>query len=224
MPDIFNLPVPQDKTVVVKCVNPFSVGTFASLESPATGESGGINLSSTQTKAFDVLADDGGVALSATSYCASRNRMLLTKTVAGANMSAAGAKDHAKIAGIAFSCGAHVNGTYGYLETVSGTSLDGGIFAGVRGEVDLPTGATIGAGVYLSAFCASSSDLSGTHTGKAVAFEVTDPVDGDWDAAFRFASGGGISTQAGGTLTITKKIAIYDDAGNLIYIPAGTIA
>jgi hypothetical protein len=33
-----------------------------------------------------------------------------------------------------------------------------------------------------------------------------------------------ITTQAGGTLTITKKIAITDDAGNTIYIPAGTIA
>jgi hypothetical protein len=41
---------------------------------------------------------------------------------------------------------------------------------------------------------------------------------------FEFASGSGISTQAGGTLTITKKIAIKDDAGNTIYIPCGTIA
>jgi len=43
--------------------------------------------------------------------------------------------------------------------------------------------------------------------------------------AFNFTSvSGAVATQAGGTLTITKKIKIIDDAGATIYIAAGTIA
>jgi hypothetical protein len=50
------------------------------------------------------------------------------------------------------------------------------------------------------------------------------PASGTQTHAMEFATSSGIATQAGGTLTITKKIAIKDDAGNTIYIPAGTIA
>ncbi len=39
-----------------------------------------------------------------------------------------------------------------------------------------------------------------------------------------FTSAACIATQAGGTLTITKKIAVKDDEGNTVYIPVGTIA
>lgn len=46
-------------------------------------------------------------------------------------------------------------------------------------------------------------------------------LEGAYAAAFRFASGSGITTQTG-DITITKKIPIIDDAGNTIYIPAGT--
>lgn len=64
----------------------------------------------------------------------------------------------------------------------------------------------------------------GGSSGKTASLVFETPSSGSNTHAIEFKTSSGISTQAGGTLTITKKIAIKDDGGNTIYIAAGTIA
>ena len=116
----------------------------------------------------------------------------------------------------------HVYGLWGYCECTATASL-AALTAGVLAMIDVPTSAVIASG-YVAALRTGSQTLAGTHTGKAVCCAFEQPLAGAFDAWAKFGTSSGISSNAGGTLTITKKIAIYDDAGNLIYIPAGTIA
>jgi hypothetical protein len=71
---------------------------------------------------------------------------------------------------------------------------------------------------------ADGVELSSSYSSVRVGIRMSAPAAGSATAAFRFETGSGITTQTSGSLTMTKKIAIIDDAGNTIYIQAGTIA
>jgi len=195
-----------------------TVGTFSS----ATAGHGK-KLSSSKTKSLDILCDDGGALLgSGTPVRAARNRMLVTYAQTGEAV-AYGNQSQIKITSDCSAATGFFAGIWGYAELVSGGKPSNKT-AGVNAMIDVPSGATIPASCYASGVLVSSYDLGGTHTGKAVGMHISTPRTGAFDAAFKFDTSSGITTQAGGTLTITKKIAIVDDAGNTIYIPAGTIA
>lgn len=180
-------------------------------------------VSSSRTKIVDICADDAGATLpNGTPVCANRSRMLVTATQTG-EASAYGARVQVKATGDVSATTGWIGGVWGYAEAVSGTTV-GNKFCGVNAMVDVPSGATIAANCYASGVHISSYTLGGTHTGKAVGIHFGTPRAGAFDAAMKFDASSGIATQSGGTLTITKKIAIVDDAGNVIYIPAGTIA
>jgi hypothetical protein len=193
----------------------FSVGAFSS-----STVGSGIAISSTRTKAFDVLGDDGGVALTAGSYQVIRGRMLVKTAITTGDISINAVLGHTKIA-VNTATGSYTSGVRGYVEV-------GGLFsttsaAGVRGMVDIPTGATIASGAVVSALQADSNDLTGTHTGKAVAVSVPNPVAGTWDAFASFGSATGClagnttrGADADSLLIIingtTFKIPVYADA------------
>jgi hypothetical protein len=117
----------------------------------------------------------------------------------------------------------HVAGVEGYVEA-SATGEFKGAFTGVRGVVDLPSGAVISSGKFVSGLMAYSVDLGGTHTGKAVAIDVPTPGAGTWDALLHIGASSG-TTAAGTTKTtptgVDNWIKVYVD-GTVNYIPCFT--
>jgi len=180
----------------------FCVGNFSS----STANAADMALSSNRTKALDVCADDGAAALTAGSYQATRSRVLLAKAIASGDISVQGILGQCKVvANVAAT--AFLAGVRGYVE-VAGASISSA--TGVRGMIDVPSGATIAAGCYASAFQASSNDLGGTHAGKAAVMHVNNPVAGTWDAflAIDAACGALADTGAGGGTSKYLKVLL----------------
>lgn len=187
-----------------------AVGEFSS----STANAANMALSSARTKAFDVCADDGSAALTAGSYQAVRSRVLLAKAISSGDISVQGLLGQLKIvANVASS--AYLSGVRGYLE-VNGASVSSA--AGVRGMIDVPSGATIATSCYASAFMACSNDLGGTHDGKAVALHVPNPVSGTWDAflALGDATGCIADTGAGGGTSKYLKVLLNGVAYSIL--------
>lgn len=138
----------------------------------------GKKLSSVKTKSLDVCCDDGGAALSATSYRAIRGRMLLTAAQSG-DVSIYGVQGHLKNKAADTSTG-NKGGLWGYYEAISGATVAANS-CGIYGMIDVPSGATIGG--TIGAVMACSNDLGGTHTGKVAAFHIPNPVAGTFDFA-----------------------------------------
>lgn len=167
----------------------FSVGTFASAASGS-----GIALG-TLTKALDVCSDDGAAALTAGSYQSARIRMLVTNAITTGDISINGGLGHTKVVANVASSG-WVSGMRGYVECSSASISSA---AGVRGMIDVPAGSTIADGAIAAAFQADSNDLGGTHTGKAAAIHIPNPVAGTWDYALVLGTTTGVHDATAGT-------------------------
>jgi hypothetical protein len=179
------------------------IGTFAS------ATTGGAIVSATNTSALAVYADDGGVALAgSTTIRAAHFRNLVTTATAAAS-SIFGSQSQLKaIAGMTGS--GYKAASWGYLET-SGTQTTGSGYAGVRATIDIPSGVTIGSGCIVSGLMVDSIDLGGTHTGKAVAINVPNPLAGTWDALFNVGSSSGCyGAQDVGTAATKQLIVMVD--------------
>lgn len=191
-----------------------SVGTFASAIAGS-----GIAIG-TLTKAFDVCADDGVAALTAGNYQATRSRFLIASAIASGDISVQGLLGQTKIVANVASSG-YVSGVRGYVEAAS-ASLSSA--AGVRGMIDVPSGSTIASGAIAAAFQADSNDLGGTHTGKASAIHVPNPVAGTWDYALVLGTATGCHTAGAGTYSTADgyiKIRVGADDMRIPYF-AGT--
>jgi hypothetical protein len=208
---------PQDRTIVLG-LNPTNVGEFSS-----TVAGSGVAVSATRTKALDVCADDNNTTLAAGSYRATRNRFLITKAIAGADVSIDGDFGHVKIAGVDLNSVGTVSGCDGYIECTATASIHStGAVIGVRGRIDLPSGAVNHGSYPLGAFGTFYDDLGGTHTTPVVLFNQGPLKAGTWDAFANFtATGGCIATTAGGSATqylvvmvdgTKKKIALLETA------------
>ena len=179
----------------------------------------------TSTRAARIYADDAGVALPAGAYAGAESRLLLTKSMS-ASVSAYGSYGHIKNIATQGTQD-NVAGVWAYNENSGsitvGSSSASLVYSGLCARVDVPSGATIKSGGYVSAI-GVTADLGGTHTGKAGVLQVTNPAAGTWDffAVFDSATGA-IATQAGGVVTITHKLPIIAPDGSTKYIPVGTI-
>jgi len=60
-------------------------------------------------------------------------------------------------------------------------------FSAFNASCDVPSGAVIGTGTWVSGI-SMGGNLGGTHTGKAVAFRVRSPSAGAWDGLFDIPS------------------------------------
>lgn len=190
------------------------IGEFASL---LAGE-GGMPLSSARTFVLRVCCDDNGKALTVgNSYNCTEDRMLLTVAHPG-DVSVFGHKGHIKVTADESGNTAHIAGEWSYIEMVSGAHVN--IAAGHKSMADCPSGGVING--VLAAYLATSNTLAGTHTGKAVAFHIPNPVAGTWDAAFGFGSASG-ACASGATalsgLTSAYHINVLGPDGNIHYIP-----
>jgi hypothetical protein len=192
--------------------NNLSIGTFVS-SAVSTDPMNKIN--SSKTKCVDICADDGGANLGTTDVRATRSRMLLTTAQSGA-ASIAGFMGQLKNTAADTTTG-NKCGVKGYYEASATATVATGS-AGVMGMLDVPSGGVIAAG-YASGVKASSVDLGGTHTGKAVGFAVDTPVAGTWDAALWLTTAGGSAQSGSGAAngTIIGKVKVYID-GVLGYI------
>jgi hypothetical protein len=133
-------------------------------------------------RAAAIYSDDAGTALTAGSYAGIESRFLLTKTIT-ANSSAFGMEAHLRNTCTQTSTG-NVAGLWAYNET-DGTSTVGAndrscCFSAIMASIEVPSGATIGSGQYVSAI-SMGGNLGGTHTGKAGVLQVTNPNAGVFD-------------------------------------------
>lgn len=212
----------EDTALVIGKLN---VGAFHS-----TAAGSGIPLSSSLTAAARVYADDGGAKLTGggAEYRGSISRVLLaTADTDASDHTVSGFVGQIKTA-IDYSIGGNMSGVCGYLETagsnktITGTAAN--VISGVWGRVDVPSGVTIAASTYVSAF-AASGNLGGTHTGSAVVLNVPNPAAGVWDHLLRLGSSA--ITLDGSTITgdLTptgfKGIPILVDT-TTYYIPIAT--
>jgi hypothetical protein len=200
---------PQDKSKVIG-LNPTNIGEFssASVGASASNTLLGIPISSTRSKALDVCADDGGVALTAGEFQGTRSRVLLTKAITAA-VTVSATRGQLKISGVSVA-GDNRAGVCGYLEVANaGTIAAGGVATGVWGRVDCPSGCTIGASAVLSAFAAQATDLGGTHTGIAAVLNVPAPGTGSWDSLINVSSTSGVySTSVGAAATKYLTVSV----------------
>ena len=194
----------------------FGIGEFSSLSAGL-----GQGISSSRTKAFDVCADDMGMVIApGNSVRAGRRRMLVTAVHVG-DVSIFGGQDHLKVSSDLSGLTGFVAGGWAYMEC-SATAKTAPLSAGHKSMVDLPSGAVIPSGGVLAGYMATSNDLGGTHTGKAVAYHVPNPVAGTWDAAFGFGSAPGgitVNTHSIDSHALSYIISVKDPAGNIGYIP-----
>ncbi len=194
----------------------FQIGAFVSA---ATGS--GQVLSSTKTKALDVCADDGGVALTS-SVRAGRSRLLITTATSG-DQSAFGHQGQVKATASLVGTG-NTAGLWGYFEANNAAIHIGGQVAGVYAMADLPTSADITTGGVLAALMCGSNTLAGTHNGVAAAIHIPNPVAGTWDffavlgsaTGASAAGGAGTCTVAGGWVKLPVRVG-----ATTYYIPAG---
>lgn len=179
-----------------------SVGAFSS-----TSAGSGVPLSASLTKALYLLADDGNAAIaSGSSVRTVEGRVLLGHAQTG-NVSVHGAVGHVKVEGALTHTG-HVGGAWGYAELDTTGSTTGPV-AGVYAMCDLPTGAVVGTGGVLSGLLVGSNTLEGTHTGRAVAVHVQNPVAGTFDAFAEIGSATGATAAAAAGATNDKHLVVY---------------
>ena len=192
------------------------VGEFSS-----TAAGKGLGVNSNRTALHRVYADDAATAMTAGTFRAALARFLVTTAVTiGATI--CGFVGQIKVGGVAAAVDWLV-GLWGYAETVSGATV-GSVIAGVRGTVDIPSGAAIASGKVACAFVADSIDLSGTHTGKAAAIHVPNPGAGTWDSLIKLGSATG-GTSAGSTKTTPTGVDLWlviDVNGTTYYAPMYT--
>lgn len=172
-------------------------------------------ISSSKTKSIDICTDDGGANFGTTDLRAVRARFLITTAQSGA-ASFCAFMGQLKNTGADTTTG-NKCGIKGYYEATSTATVATGS-AGVMGMLDVPSGGVIAAG-YAAGVKASSVDLGGTHTGKAVGFAVDTPVAGTWDAALWLTTAGGSAQSGSGAAngTIIGKVKVYID-GVLGYV------
>ena len=166
----------------------------------------GVAISATLTKAWDVSADDGGVALTAGAYRAARHRMLLTKACAAGDISVYGHESHLKVVADYSAATGILGGEWGYLELASGGKVNVG--GAVVGHVDVPTGAY--AISHVAAFLGKSNDLGGTHTGTVSGIYFPNPGAGTFDALLDLDAATGMTqaTAAGSGGSTYLKVII----------------
>ncbi|MDI6808252.1 MAG: hypothetical protein QME66_04625 [Candidatus Eisenbacteria bacterium] len=163
---------------VVKCEAKREAENLGVFSSVTAGY--GIALGATKTAVKRIYADDGGVALTALAHRAQVSRLLITTTIGAIDCSAYGLQGQLKLGAVAVQSTGILGGVWGYVETVNGATVSNA--GALVGHVDLPTGAIIRSGCYLAGLLIKSNDLSGTHTGKAVAIYCPNPGAGAFDA------------------------------------------
>jgi hypothetical protein len=180
-------------------------------------------LRSSNTKAMDVCADDGGVVIATgTSARTVRQRLLLSAAHTG-DLSLFAGQRHVKVTSDISGVTAHIAGGWDYLEC-SATATIGSVAASYH-MLDLPTSAVIAASKVASCIKTGSNTLGGTHTGVAAVFHAEAPITGAFDAFLAVGSNTGYSTQSGGTPTIVGKLLVTNSAGaTLGYITINSIA
>ena len=143
----------------------------------------GVALSSTRQFAQTVAGDDGGTALTAGWYGATLSHMLIDTTFTdGRNVSAFGACGELHL-GVNITPGGNQAGMYAYAEIETGITLTNPnniSFSALLAGIDVPSGAVIGTGGIVSGICVGGN-LGGTHTGKAVVLQITNPGAGAFD-------------------------------------------
>lgn len=192
----------------------------------ANTDGSGIALSAAYTSAVRVHADTGSAALAESNTRAAIFRYLVgTAPTAGANISTYGAQCQLKIVANSNVTG-NQGGVCGYLETSGSITLTGSINApkaGVISYVDVPSGVTIAASTFVSAFGVNACDLGGTHTGATSVLQIANPSAGGWDyfAAFSTSLGDMIAanTHSIDSHALSYILKVYDPAGNAGYIP-----
>ena len=174
--------------------NKFQIGDFVS----AAVGSGNI-LDATNTKIISFYADDNAAAITTgSSVRVGEARMLCLGANASADTSIGGWEGHIKITAAVGSIG-HKYGLWGYCELNNdAAAIASTTCCGVFAMLDVPASASIATGAIASAICIGSNDLSGTHTGKAAAIHVQNPVAGTWDTLFTIGSATGCSGAIGG--------------------------
>jgi hypothetical protein len=190
------------------------LGTYVS----ASTGSGNV-LSSSHTSGMNVFADDGAAALTAvTEYKTLRSRLLITHAQSGNNTSFEGFMGSLKYCAVADTCTpAFRAGAKGYCESISGSTL-GDKTAGLLGLIDLPVGATVAANCIVSAVCASSYNLGGTHTGNVVAYDVQTPFTaGAFDALLHAPVNAGVAGTTYGAIDANKcLIVLWESAAGVV--------
>jgi hypothetical protein len=197
---------PFDNSTVMASKNAMRIGDFSS-----TTAGSGIALNSSYTKALDVLTDDGGVALPATSLRAVRARVLLATAVAGVDVSVDGLFGQVKFAGVDVNSVGTISGVDGYIEMTSTASVHStGAVCAVRGRIDMPSGAVHHGSYPLAAFGTFYDDLGGTHSTPVVLLGQGPTKAGAWDGLFSIQSASGpYATTAGSSAS--KYVKCYVD-------------
>ena len=179
------------------------VGTFHSTDAGT-----GVVLG-TLTKALDVCCDDGGVALTAGSYRATRSRMLVTTAITTGDISIFGLQGQLKLnANVATT--AHIGGLWGYVEVVAGKTIATNTY-GVMAMLDMPATSVIGTGKTVGAIGIVSNDINCTHTGKAACIVVEAPLAGTWDYLLQLEATTGVTDATAHGTTASGRIAIRHD-------------
>ena len=155
------------------------------------GEVGhGVAISSTRQFAQTFAGDDGGTALTAGWYAATLSHMLIGTTFTDSrNVSAFGLCGELHL-GISITPGGNQAGVFAYAEVQTGKTLTNPYnvsFSGLLAGVDVPAGAIVGANGIASCV-AVGGNFGGTHTGKIVGFQVTNPGAGAYDYLFQIGA------------------------------------
>jgi hypothetical protein len=191
----------------------------------ANTDGSGVALSASQTAALRVHADTGSAALTASNTRAGIFRYLIGTAITTGNISTYGLQGQLKMVADVTVTGNQA-GLCGYLETSGSITLTGSVNcvkSGVAAYVDVPSGVTIGASSFVSAFGVNACDLGGTHTGKTAILHVSNPSAGGWDyfAVFSTSLGDMIAanTHSIDSHALSYILKVYDPAGNAGYIP-----
>lgn len=195
--------------------------TLAALAASADGS--GVAISSSRTQALVAFGDTGSAALTAGTYRTGRARMLVGTAPGAAAIHVFGMEAELKATANVNAATGDLAGLKASFESITGVTV-GDHTSALVAQIDAPTGATIAAGAVLSAIHVTDGDLGGTHTGDAAVFDFEAPSAGAYDYWAVFEASCGMTTQAGGSLTITDKILVKSTGGNDRFIAVGTIA
>jgi len=168
-----------------------TVGITLGAEAFATAGSGlpvdGVTLHS----GCEFYFDDGGVKLAAGYTEAFRAGYLISIAITDADVSCYTSHDYIYIAADVETSGG-IGATWASLLVKTGMTIttSAGVcdFSAFNASVDVPSGATIGAGTFACGI-ACGGNLGGAHTGKAVCLRARTPSAGAWDGLFAVETG-----------------------------------